>query len=101
MRGAACHVCEAEAFSRTKRNACLSLSKLVDVYGSRLVLEAVSDYLRRIGLNVWGRRFDEAAAELGRDVELHELRREVKRLRRLAARAEKLGAAAATFTRAA
>jgi hypothetical protein len=94
VRGAACHVCEAEAFARTKQNARLSLSKLVDVYGSRLVLESVSDYLRRISLNVWAHRFDSAAAELGRDVELHELRREVKRLRRFAARAQKLGAAA-------
>jgi hypothetical protein len=89
-----CRVCDATAFKRTKGAAALAVGKLIDVYGSRLVLEAVSDYLRRIGLNVWAHRFDSAAAELGRDAELHELRREVKRLRRLAARAQKLGAAA-------
>lgn len=94
-RGAACRVCSAEAFRRTKRNAALALSLLIDVYGSRLVLESVSDYLRSIMLNVWADRFAAAAAELERDQELHELRREVKRLRRLAARYEAAAAIAA------
>jgi hypothetical protein len=48
-----CRVCDATAFKRTKGAAALAVGKLIDVYGSRLVLEAVSDYLRRICLNVW------------------------------------------------
>jgi hypothetical protein len=77
-----CRVCDATAFKRTKGAAALAVGKLIDVYGSRLVLEAVSDYLRRIGLNVWAHRFRlRGRVELGRDAELHQLRREVKRLR--------------------
>jgi uncharacterized membrane protein YjgN (DUF898 family) len=89
-----CRVCDATAFKRTKGAAALAVGKLMDVYGSRLVLEAVSDYLRRICLNVWAARYEAAAVELSHDAELHQLRREVKRLRRFAARAQKLGAAA-------
>jgi hypothetical protein len=93
-RGAACRVCSAEAFRRTKRNAALALSTLIDVYGSRLVLESVSDHLRSICLDVWAARFIAASDDLERDQELHQLRREVKRLRRELARAEKLAIAA-------
>lgn len=69
MKGAACRVCDATAFNRTKGNAALAVSKLVDVYGSRLVLECVADYLRKyLGLNLWAARYDAAAAELHPEV---------------------------------
>lgn len=95
MRGAGCRLCDATAFKRSKGNAALAFSKLVDVYGSRLVLESAADYLRKfLGLSVWAARFDAANAELVYHAELYQLRREVKRLRRSAARWEKLAAAA-------
>jgi hypothetical protein len=86
-----CRVCDATAHKRTKGAAALAMGKLMDVYGARLVLECAADLCRKhFGLNLWAARYEAAAAELAHDGELHELRREVKRLRRLAARVAKL-----------
>lgn len=65
MIGGACRVCDAIAHKPTKGAAALAVSKLIDVYGSRLVLECVADYLRKyLGLNLWAARYEAARDEL-------------------------------------
>jgi hypothetical protein len=65
VRGAACRLCDATAHGKTKGAAALAVSKLIDVYGSRLVLECVADYLRKyLGLDLWAARYEAARDEL-------------------------------------
>lgn len=76
----------------TKRAASIALDRLIEEYGTRLIVECCADYLRHLALDPWAVRYEHIARILRKEEREAKRRREAieeKRRRWAAARLAK------------